>query len=231
MPAVYYTYYDNASGSVSEITRLEHELGHALLIKGLNDLYDLKYSAEDADALISAGPSGKPFLPDHPEIFFNITHAAGIVACAFHSSPIGIDAERIGYFPEILIKRALTESEKSLLLTCSHDENLRQGCFWRLWTLKEAYVKKSGVGVDTDLKAFSFVFDAFNIHDTDVPLEIECSDPEVSCSQLLLKSGHIVALCTGRSEDGSLIVFDIIENIDLCQGIYDNNNSEDYPHR
>ena len=228
MPAIYYTYYDNASGTVSEISRLEHDLGRALLIKGLNDIYDLNYSAEDADALISAGPSGKPFLPDHPDIFFNITHASGLVACAFHDSPVGIDVELPGYFPEVLIGRALTESERSLLMSCSHDESLRQECFWRLWTLKEAYVKKSGIGVDSDLRAFSFAFDVFNSPDTGVPLQIRCSDQEVSCFQLFLKSTHIVSVCISPAEDVS--IFDIVEKIDLCHEIAEDNNGEHDPH-
>lgn len=213
-PAVYLTYYKTGSASVSEISRLEHELGRALLIKGLNDLYGFAYSDEDAAALISTGPAGKPFLPDHPEIFFNITHSAGLVACAFHSDPVGIDAEPAGYFPEVLIGKALTEGEKNLLLSCSHDESLRQECFWRLWTLKEAYVKMSGIGVDTDLKAFSFAFDPLATPDTGTPAKIDCSDPEVSCFQIIIRSGHVISLCTDPAAES--FVFDIIENINLC---------------
>ena len=229
MPVIYYTYYKADSASVPEITRLEHGLGRALLIKGLNDLYGLKYSADDTDELISAGPSGKPFLPDHPDIFFNITHGSGLVCCAFHSAPVGIDVELPGYFPEVLIGRALAENEKALLLSCSHDDHLRQECFWRLWTLKEAYVKRSGVGVDTDLKAFSFEFDAFKTPDIEETIEIGCSDPEVSCFQVFLKSGHIVSLCTGHAPDS--FITDIVEKIELSQGIADDYNSEYDPHR
>ena len=211
-----------------EISRLEHELGRALLIKGLDDLYGLKYSAEDEATLISAGPSGKPYLHDHPDIFFNITHASGLVACAFHSDPVGIDVELPGYFPEVLIGRALTESEKAILLSCSHDERLRQECFWRLWTLKEAYVKRSGVGVDSDLNAFSFSFDPSIVPETTSPVEIGCSDTEVSCSQMFLKSGHIISLCTSPSTDS--LVFDVVKNIDLSHQIDEDHNSEHDPH-
>ena len=231
MSVLYLSEYVPVSDSVREVSEQEHALGRALLFRGLSELYQLNFDPADEALIIAADKNGKPYLRYHPEICFNITHCSGLVACAFHDAPVGIDAELPGYFAEVLIGRALSGSEKSLLMSCNHDEDLRRECFWRLWTLKEAYVKRSGIGVDTDLKAFSFAFDAFSTPDVGKPVKVACSDPSVSCFQLFLKSGHIVSLCTGRAKDESLLVFDIIENIDLCQGIYDNNNSEDYPHR
>ena len=231
MPAILYTFYSPEGKSVPEITQLEHSLGLTLLRTGLSRLYGLHYDAESCDKAVLACENGKPYLSDHPGIFFNITHANGLVACAFHDEPVGIDTEKKGYFPEILIKRALTDSEKALLAAHSDTEELRQEWFWRLWTLKEAYVKRSGIGVDTDLKAFSFSFEGRMIPDDAGFLPVKCSDPGASCFQVLLESGHILSLCTGHAEDESLIICDIVENVDLCQGIYDNNNSQDDPHR
>ena len=231
MSVLYFSEYKPISDSVREISLQEHALGRALLFRGLRELYHLDLDPADEASLIDTDPNGKPLLKDHPDICLNITHCSGLAACAFGSSPVGVDAELQGYFPEVLIGRALADSEKDILRSCGPDSSLRQECFWRFWTLKEAYVKRSGIGVDSDLKAFSFVFDPFIVPDIGVPVKVKCSDPEVSCFQLFLKSGHIVSLCTGHADDGSLLVFDIIENIDLCQGIYDNNNGEDYPHR
>ena len=235
MSVIYYTYYDRFSGSVREISRLEHELGRALLFKGLSELYDISCAEGINDSLVSAGPDGKPFLTDHPEIFFNITHAAGLVACAFHSGQIGIDAELRGYFPEVLIGRALAESEEQLLLSYSSDESMRQECFWRLWTLKEAYVKKSGIGVDTDLKAFSFSFEDRMRYDGSGLLCVRCSDPSVSCFQFGTESGHIISLCIDHNigyridqvPDASL--FDIIQYVDLGGQV--NYNTENTEHQ
>jgi hypothetical protein len=105
----------------------------------------------------------------------------------------------------VLINRILTDSEKNILISRSGTEPLRQEWFYRFWTLKEAYVKKTGIGVDTDLKAFSFSFDhAFN-RDSDQAddlsgfMPVICSDDEVSCFQTMLESGHIISLCTDNS--------------------------------
>jgi 4'-phosphopantetheinyl transferase len=202
MPVIYYTYYEPGSRSVAEVSSLEHDLGRALLVKGLKELYATGYAA-GKDMSVSSGPDGKPYLTHHPDIHFNITHCNGLVACAFSDSPVGIDAEHIGYFPEVLIGRALAESEKVILLSCSHDEYLRQECFWRLWTLKEAYVKRSGIGVDTDLKAFSFDFDAAVTPDYGIPSPVNCSDNGVSCHQFFMERGHIISVCTDRTSGSS----------------------------
>lgn len=65
-----------------------------------------------------------------------------------------------------------------------------QEWFFRFWTLKEAFVKQNGIGVDTDLTAFSFSFD----QQTD-SFHITCSVPEISCWQTQLEKGQIISLC------------------------------------
>ena len=232
MPVIYYALYDYpekiVKGTIAAVSRLEHRLGRELLRKGLDDLYHITLEPHELDALISADQNGKPYLTEHSEIFYNITHCRGLVACAFHSGPVGIDAELTGYFPEVLIGRALSDTEASYLASRSSDPGLRQESFWRLWTLKEAYVKRSGIGVDTDLKAFSFSPDTSDTPGTGLPAAIKCSDPAVSCFQLFLRSGHIISLCTDRSEDS--FQFDIVENIDLCHQIDEDYDNEHYPH-
>lgn len=192
MPAVFYTFYDTEGLSIPETATREHELGLKLLSLGLGKLYSLSMSPDDLEQLLQMDAAGKPSLPDHPEIHFNITHCPGLVACAFHDKPIGIDAELPGYFAEVLIGKALTASEKDYLDMQSSSADLREEWFYRFWTLKEAYVKMTGSGVDTDLKAFSFSFDEGDSHERSA---VKCSDPEVLCFQKVLWSGHIISMC------------------------------------
>ena len=67
---------------ISELSRLEHRLGRELLLCGLNKQYGLLMSSAELDEALSATPNGKPYLPDHPEIHFSISHSDGIVCCA-----------------------------------------------------------------------------------------------------------------------------------------------------
>ena len=204
MPVIYYNLYKPISSSAGEIDRQESSIGRELLIRGLSDIYGLPYSIEESGPQILFGQNGKPYLPDHPDIFFNITHCRGLVACAFHSAPIGIDAEHTGYFPEVLIKRALSPAEQECIASYSASETLRQECFWRFWTLKEAYFKRSGIGVDTDLKQVSF--DLCEIDTASRFFPVPCSDPDVSCCQMMFESGYIISVCTDTSADETTMV-------------------------
>lgn len=190
MPVIYYTFYTPVSDRIPDIAAQEHRLGRRLLAMGLDRLYNFSVAEKQIDSVLEIGLNGKPYLPDHPDIYFNISHCDGLVVCAFDSHPIGVDAELPGYFAEVLINRALSESEKGFLQRTGDTLPLRQEWFYRLWTLKEAYVKRSGQGVDTDLTKFSFSFD-----ESGSWLHVSCSDPLVSCFQQKLSQGQILSLC------------------------------------
>lgn len=212
MPHIYYTCYTLVSASIADISQQEHLLGRQLLLRGLNDL--LSSLSSDSQVYpsvpavlpaIALTSTGKPYLPDFPNMHFNITHCDGLVACAFDHHEIGLDAELPGYFPEVLIGRALSGKEKHCLITAGSDECLRQECFYRFWTLKEAYVKKSGIGVDTDLKAFSFSPEAvaeasaLSRKTAETIFRIPCSDPSVLCYQTRLPCGQILSCCADKT--------------------------------
>lgn len=208
MPVIYCAHYTPVSSKISEIAAQEHMLGQRLLHKGLDDLYGIHIPIADIKLYITTDTCGKPRLIQFPHIHFNITHCSGLVACAFHNVPIGIDAELPDYFPPILIQRALSESEKKLLATKGTNLQLEQEWFYRFWTLKEAYVKKSGQGVDTDLTAISF-----SIQEIGDKIQITCSDPSTICYQSKLNQNHILSLCWEKTQsentsDTSLVFCD-----------------------
>lgn len=202
MPVIYYTYYISSSSSISDTVKQEHLLGRALLARGLSELYHISISCADLEDALTYGNNGKPHLTQYPNINFNITHCEQLVACAFHNDSIGIDAELPAYFPEVLINRSLSEKEKCFLLSKSATTTEKQEWFYRLWTLKEAYVKKSGVGVDTNLKDFSFSF----IEDKKT-VTATCSDSSITCYQTKLSLGHILSACYENAADPVTLVF------------------------
>jgi len=90
----------------------------------------------------------KPFHQELRELRFNLSHCNGLVICAFAlGREIGIDSEstsRRGRTMSVA-KRFFTEDEfKALQLVPAHAQALT---FFRLWTLKEAYVKARGLGI------------------------------------------------------------------------------------
>ena len=116
MPCIYYSYYTPVSDSIPAITAQEHQLGRQLLIAGLERFYGLCYSPEELEKILKKSANGKPFLSAHPEIHFNITHCDGLAACAFHSHPIGIDAELPGYFAPTSLQRNLSYTYRKIII-------------------------------------------------------------------------------------------------------------------
>lgn len=103
---------------------------------------------------ISFGAHGKPYLAEYPDIHFNLTHADGIAACIVSRRECGIDAERVRKFPEKVLRRVFSEKERQTIEGLP--ENERDLYFFRLWTLKEAYVKMLGVGISYPMRDVEF---------------------------------------------------------------------------
>ena len=80
---------------------------------------------------------------------FSISHSAALVACAVGRRPLGVDVERILSPDAPLIKAVCTPGEQRFL---SRGALPLPAAFTLLWTLKESFLKASGVGID-DLPA------------------------------------------------------------------------------
>ena len=99
---------------------------------------------------------GKPYLPQYPEVHYNLSHADGIAACIVFCRECGIDCERVRSFRTNVIKRAFSDKEKAIVESAPDAE--KDMIFTRLWTLKEAYGKAIGRGIAYDMKETDFSF-------------------------------------------------------------------------
>lgn len=95
------------------------------------------------------------------KIQFNLTHTRGLAACAIspgHS--IGIDAELIDPARVTLgvAERYFSRGEVAYLSGFREPDRIEP--FFRIWTLKEAYIKAKGLGLSLPLKDFCFEFNS-----------------------------------------------------------------------
>lgn len=91
---------------------------------------------------------------------FNISHTQGLLVLAVTlADEIGVDVESTTREAEMLAlaERYFAASEVSMLRAAAPLQ-LRE-LFFRLWTLKEAYVKARGLGLQLGLDSFAFGFD------------------------------------------------------------------------
>ncbi len=111
-----------------------------------------------------AGERGKPELA--PEftglgLRFNVSHSALLVAMAVtRAGRVGVDVECLNAraAPLALATRYFNAAEARQLAGSPATEQQRH--FYRLWTLKEAWLKATGTGVADGLAGISFEFDA-----------------------------------------------------------------------
>lgn len=115
-------------------------LKRALFDCGIED-FSLKY-----------GESGKPYLADNA-VFFNLSHSENTVICAVSEREIGVDAEKVGEVDLEIARRFFHRDEFELLENLPTNEEKRE-MFFRLWTLKESFVKALGKGILTPLDSF-----------------------------------------------------------------------------
>ena len=105
---------------------------------------------------IAADAHGKPFLPGHPELSFNLSHSRTLALVAIgRGVAIGCDIE---WRDPALAERAVAErlfapAERTALAALP--DALWVGGFFNCWTRKEAYVKALGLGLSYPLDAFT----------------------------------------------------------------------------
>jgi 4'-phosphopantetheinyl transferase len=94
-----------------------------------------------------------------PGLHFSLSHTRGLVACAVgRCEALGIDAEAWREpAPIELAKRYFAPAEARLIADLAPEE--RPAAFYRLWTLKEAYLKATGEGLAGALDSFAFSLD------------------------------------------------------------------------
>lgn len=158
----------------------QHEYAHKLLGSCLKAC-GIEY---DTNTRITIGEYGKPSLTDYPDVYYNISHADGIAACIVSGCECGIDTEKIRPYRPNVVKRAFSESEKALIENAPESE--RDLLFFRLWTLKESYVKALGIGVSYPMKTAEFSFDGD---------EIVTNIEGYSFKQYVIDGRFVAALC------------------------------------
>lgn|GEM_PF-6447379 len=105
------------------------------------------------NAAVAYASKGKPFLPGVPDFSFNISHSGDYAAIVCDRDPftgeLGIDVEHLRPYRENLAKRVCSDVEIAQLQKLEKEgrEQELQCLFTRLWTQKEAAVKKTGIGI------------------------------------------------------------------------------------
>ena len=145
---------------------------------------------EDADEHIAYGENGKPYLVDFPEVQFNLSHSGERVMCVISPFEVGCDVEIIKGDRGRLAERFFKPEESAWI---KHFETLelQSEAFYRLWTLKECYMKVTGRGMSLMPDQFSLRLGS----DGMFSLEHNGNRPEYVFREIDLHDGYRYAYC------------------------------------
>ena len=123
-------------------------LGAGILIdKGLET-----FGLREANVRIAEGTYGKPYFPDYPDIHFNVSHSEKMVIAVFADVEVGCDIEYVDSVDLKLAERFFCKPEYEFIM--GHQEQERKEAFYRIWTIKESFMKAVGSGMMLPLDKF-----------------------------------------------------------------------------
>jgi 4'-phosphopantetheinyl transferase len=108
-------------------------------------------NADPNSLAICKNEFGKPYLKNYPDIHYNISHTKGAIVCAVSDQPIGIDIERIKKLNKRIAERFFTKNEQNYIFSDKEKQNEK---FIEIWTMKEAYVKWLGKGMEIPFASY-----------------------------------------------------------------------------
>lgn len=124
--------------------------------------------------------AGKPYFSNCDHLYFNLSHSGEYAACVLADHEVGVDIQKVQgtaavrrIAPRILhAGEAAYREEESML--------------YRIWTIKEAYVKATGEGIRRDFREIRVDFEKGTVED--MPFTLWESVP-----------GYMLAVCHASS--------------------------------
>ena len=188
---------ERADAYVHRSDRERFVLGRAVLRWALSEQLG---SRRPADWSIRETKGGKPTLESFGQaIGFSISHTDGLVGVLLSSNrSCGVDIESLSRRVDVqkLAQRSCSLIEREWLNR--QDLSDQTTAFLKLWTLKEAYLKATGLGISVPLNQLSFGF-SDGIHLVDLRDQLKRFD-HWRFSQWEQEDQHLVAVAQKRDD-------------------------------
>lgn len=146
--------------------------------------------------LMARTATGKPWLPEHAWLRFNLSHSghsAAIVLCRGYE--VGVDLEKI--IGKVAVKKAIAQrffhpDEQRWLALDEASYLLR---FTQLWSMKEAWLKARGTGLTQSLGSFCVIPQAGACGVAQVMVEPSSSSGQIHYCQVQGGGSFCLAYC------------------------------------
>lgn len=163
---------------------------------GAGVLLEAALAAEGVtDLSMTTEHNKKPRLAHLDDIKFNISHSGTKVMCAVSDHDIGCDVEQIVDIDMEIAKRFFFAEEYEALMKCTCRES-RNDLFFRYWTLKESFMKATGLGFELALDSFCIMLDS-----ADISVRQNVDGRRYFFREYLLNDGYKYAVCSAEKTE------------------------------
>ncbi|MFO7817394.1 MAG: 4'-phosphopantetheinyl transferase superfamily protein [Desulfovibrionales bacterium] len=158
-----------------------------------------KYKIRPEDIRFACDEFDRPFLrcPKPGNFDFNLSHSGDYVVLAVSNRRVGVDIEKVKPIDLEVSRECFHKKEIAYLYAGSQDELNR---FYRIWTLKESFVKAVGRGLSYPLKSFYFLFDYAKSPHLNL-IKTEQADIGYFFHELPVHDSYRLALCASAGQD------------------------------
>lgn len=171
-------------------TLVPREKKNAALAAGLILPLALKACGAVGEVTVEREWGAKPRLVSPAGWYFNLSHSGEWTCLALSDGEVGIDIQQERPVDMRLATRFFTAEEQAALQGAGERA---EELFYRLWTVKEAYLKALGTGLNRPLNSFSVRFGAGGAKISDPEREGEWRVSELSDF-----GGYKIAVCAAE---------------------------------
>lgn len=162
---------------------------------------------DNRDIIIEKSDYGKPYCNAAMDIKFNLSHSGNCVVGVFDKNQVGIDVEVIGDKDnDDIVKRFFSKHEQDYYTTC--EDKSRK--FYKLWTIKEAYIKYLGLGMSKGFHTFYSYWDNGQIRIRDDELQKDLS-AHIECIDM--QNYYLTVISETKTEFETWTVKDLLDKV------------------
>ena len=158
---------------------------------------------------IETAENGKPYLKGEESVYFNLSHSEERVMCVISDREVGCDVEQVRETDYKVAKHFFTTKEYEQIERCGEGEENGMSAateaekmdrFFRLWTLKESFMKAVGLGMKLSLKDFYFM-----IEEEQIRVYQNVNREQYYFREYNLKDGYRYAVCSLEPTIGDIV--------------------------
>lgn len=184
--------------------KFEDEKRRSLAVGELLRRACIDFGIQGADMKVRENEYGKRVFFEDNGVHFNLSHSKNRAVCIIADRECGADVEKMKEVNLKVSARSFTKEEHASIVNADSEAKM-QSEFFRLWTLKESYMKATGLG-------FKLFPNMFSIDTKKNPAVLQKStfDSDYSFFELLREDGYKYSFCEkGNEFDSDVEVIDV----------------------